>query len=63
MMGRSRRWQAARVAWYLRLPDLVLGLGVFDNQDRVLTGQADQHDEADLGEDVDIHVREGHAGN
>ena len=40
----------------------MLVLGELDNQDGVLAGQADQHHEADLREDVDVAVRYGHAG-
>ena len=36
---------------------LLLGLlGELDDQDGVLGGQADQHDEADLRQDVDVHA-------
>ena len=54
-IGRSRvraAWTAAShgaCALLLRL------LGEFDDQDRVLRGQPDQHDEADLRQDVDVH--------
>ncbi len=44
-----------------RQPRLALVLGEFDNQDRVLAGQADQHHEADLREDVDVRMRGGQA--
>src|SRR5262249_52262002 len=33
---------------------LILVFGELDNEDGILTGQPDQDDEADLGEDVDI---------
>ena len=33
-------------------------LGKLDNQDRVFTGQANQHDKADLRENVDVAVRQ-----
>jgi hypothetical protein len=36
--------------------------GEFDDQDRVLRGQANEDHEADLGEDVDRHAPEGQAG-
>ena len=37
-------------------PFLAPPLGEFDDQNRVLRGQTDQHDEADLGIDVDLHL-------
>src|SRR6476646_9035385 len=40
---------------------LVAKLGEFDDQDGVLAGQADEHHEADLCENVDVVVRDGHA--
>ena len=55
-IGRSRSRQASSVACAARLARLALLLGEFDDQDRVLAGQADQHDEADLREDVDVHA-------
>ncbi len=36
-------------------PSLLAVAGELDDQDRVLAGQARQHDEADLDEDVDVH--------
>ena len=33
------------------------------NQDCILGGQSDQHDESDLNEDVDIQVRDPESGN
>ncbi len=36
---------------------LVAGPGELDDQDGVLRREADQHDEADLGEDVVLHAR------
>ena len=57
MIGRNRSWQASRVACLARRAALALRLGELDDQDRVLAGQAHQHDEADLGEDVDVHLR------
>ena len=56
MIGRSRSLQASSVAWYAGHALLALGLGELDDQDRVLARQADQHDEADLREDVDVHL-------
>ena len=38
-------------------PLLAAALGEFDDQNGVLRRQADQHDEADLRIDVDLHVR------
>ena len=49
--ARLQRRLAARHA------GLALLLGELDDQDGVLAGQADQHHEADLREDVDVHVR------
>ena len=36
---------------------LAAGLGELDDQDRVLRGERDQHDEADLGVDVEGEAR------
>ena len=44
-----------------RCARLALPLGELDDQDCILAGQADQHDEADLREDVDVGL--GGAGN
>ena len=57
MIGRSRSWQASSVASRRGTPASRCCLGELDDQDRVLAGQADQHDEADLREDVDVHPR------
>ena len=40
---------------------LALPLGELDDQNRILAGQADEHDKADLREDVDVGL--GGAGN
>ena len=59
-----RRVRAADVAASSALIALhVLSLPrEFDDQDRVLRGQAHQHHEADLSEDVDRHAPKGQAG-
>ena len=44
-----------------RGPALLRLLGEFDDQDRVLRGQRDQHDQADLGQDVVVHAAQVHA--
>ena len=38
------------------MPFFTQPLGEFDDQNRVLGGEADQHHEADLRIDVDLHV-------
>ena len=56
-IGRSRRRQASTAASNGLVPVVVLGLlGELDDQDRVLGREADQHDEADLREDVVVHA-------
>ncbi len=60
-IGRSRSRQASSVASRARLARLPFLLGELDDQNRVLAGQADQHDEADLREDVDVHLGQVHA--
>ena len=62
-IGRSRSRDASSVASTERLPFLVQLLGELDDQDGVLARQADQHHQADLHEDVDVAVREQHAGD
>ena len=57
MIGRNRSRHAASVASRARHALLALVLGKLHDQDGVLAGQADQHDEADLGQNVDVHVR------
>ena len=60
-IGRSRSWQASTAARH-RIAPLVLELArELDDQNRVLGRQADQHDEADLGEDVDVLPVQRHA--
>ena len=58
-IGRSRSLQAARAASRRDAPACADVLGELDDQDRVLAGQADQHHEADLGEDVDVGLGAG----
>ena len=53
-IGRSRSRQASTTASVDVPPLLLLLLGEFDDQDRVLRRQSDQHDEADLGQHVDV---------
>ena len=59
-IGRSRSWHASSVASRRSTPAVALELGELDDQDRVLARQADQHDEADLREDVDVRARPWH---
>ena len=54
--GRFGRRLKARFALLVQLP------GEFHDQNRVLARQSDQHDQADLHEDIDVLVREEHAG-
>ena len=56
-IGRSRSRHASSVASRRGTPASLLLLGELDDQDRVLARQADQHHEADLREDVDVHAR------
>ena len=56
MIGRRRSRHASSVASRIGLPRPADQLGELDDQDRVLAGQPDQHHQADLGEDVDIHA-------
>ena len=56
MIGRKRSWQASSVASQASTPVFALRLGELDDQDRVLARQADQHQEADLRENVDVHL-------
>ena len=54
-----RRVRAAAIAASSPVEPLLLALArELDDQDRVLGRQADQHDEADLGQDVDVHAAE-----
>ena len=53
-IGRSRSRQASSAACRRGLARVAVVLGELDDQDRVLARQADQHDEADLREDVDV---------
>ena len=54
-IGRKRSFAADSAASTSGLPGVVLHLGELDDQDRVLRGEADQHDQADLREHV-VHV-------
>ena len=57
-IGRSRSVQASRVACRRDSPaSLTLLLGELHDQDRILARQTHEHDEADLGEDVDVLAR------
>ena len=63
-IGRSRVRPASEAASCRSRPVLQLALaGELDDQDGVLRRQADQHDEADLGEDVVVHAAQVHAGH
>ena len=55
-IGRSRRRAASIAASTMLETFLAPPLGELDDQDRVLGGEADQHDEADLRIDVDLHA-------
>ena len=62
-IGRSRMRQASSAA-STGGPALHVELArELDDQDRVLAGQADQHEEADLREDVVVALGEPHAGD
>ena len=54
-IGRSRSLHAAKRRIAPRQAVMALHLGELDDEDRILAGQADQHHEADLREDVDVH--------
>ncbi len=45
----------------IQVIDLLVALGKLDDQDRVLGGQPDQHDQPDLGQDVVVASHEIHA--
>ena len=60
-IGRRRSLQASRAASRPRRAALAAVLGELHDQDRVLAGQPDQHHEADLGEDIDVHLGVGSA--
>jgi hypothetical protein len=45
------------------MPSMLALAGELDDQDRVLARQADQHDQADLGEDVVVAAGQPHAGD
>ena len=61
-IGRRRRRAACNTADDRVMALLVLQmLGELDDQDRVLAGEADEHDEADLREHVVVAVIEEHA--
>ena len=62
-IGRSRS-RAASMAASTVVAALDLQLArELDDQDRVLAGQPDQHEQADLSEDVVVAAREPHAGD
>ena len=55
-IGRNRSFAASSADFdRAPLPCVVLHLRELDDQDRVLRGEADEHDQADLREDV-VHV-------
>ena len=51
-IGRKRSFAASSAASTSGLPCVVLHLRELDDQNRVLRGEADQHDQADLREHV-----------
>ena len=53
-IGRSRKREASWVAAVRALALAVQLLGVFDDEDGILAGQRDEHDQADLHENVDV---------
>ena len=55
--------QASSAASTTRPPRQVELAGKLHDQDRVLTGQSDEHEEADLGEDVVVALGEPHAAD
>ena len=56
-IGRNRSRDASSVASKHGLALFVQLLGELDDQDRILARQADQHDQADLHEDVHVAIR------
>ena len=62
-IGRSRSRDASSSRLEARLAFLVQLPGELDDQDRVLARQPDEHDQADLHEDVHIAIRRQHAGH
>ena len=62
-MGRSLQSGHLERGLEARHSFLLLDLGELDHEDGVFAGQADQHDEADLRENVGIHFRQHHAGD
>ena len=62
-IGRRRRRQASSTAASGFEAFLLFILGELDDQNRVLTRQAHQYDQADLGEDVVVAARSDHPGN
>ncbi len=58
-IGRSRTRAASTAASNQRHPFRLPVTGELDDEDGVLGGQSDQHDEADLHEDVDVIAGKG----
>jgi hypothetical protein len=59
MIEGSRFDGSGEAIFFITVLDL---LGELDNQDGVLAGQADQHHQADLREDVVVHLHQPDAG-
>ena len=51
-IGRKRKRHASMAASIGDMPFVLFLLGEFDDQDRVFAREADEHDQADLREDV-----------
>ena len=62
MIGRNRTRGGFHGGVEQRRPFLLPVAGKFDDQNRVLARQSDQHDEADLHENIDVHPGHRHAG-
>ncbi len=59
-IGRRRGRAASTAASIGDGPSPLLRLlGELDDQDRILGGERDQHDQADLGQDIVVHARAG----
>ena len=54
-IGRRRKRAPSRVASSSGLPFSYSSLGEFNNQDGVLCGQSDEHDQSDLRVDIVFH--------
>ena len=62
-IGRSRMRQASIAAATRSLPSGLLIFGELDDEDGVLAGEADQHHEADLGQDIVVHAAQPDPGD